>query len=258
MQIPQLVISSSAFAYDSFLLKNLDAKNNETSLPNSMLGKQAEALFEIAISASERYKIIAANMQVKGVFETLGELDYIVLNTQNNELIHIELACKFYLFDETIEGVSAAKWIGPNRKDTLEDKLIKLQQKQFPLLYKKETVAMLKRLGIDTSEVLQQLCLQSQLFIPKEKETKEFTSAYQDCIVGYWIRYSEFLSEDKKASYSLPTKREWLLPAEELSQWQSYDDTKTIISTLINKKRSPFVYKKMGDKIDRFFVVWWS
>lgn len=226
-------------------------------MPDTMLGKQAEALFEAIIRSSETYEIKAANIQIQGISETIGELDYILKNKTTNRFIHVELACKFYLFDEKIEGVSAAKWIGPNRKDTLADKLDKFRNKQFPLLHTSETKEVLKDLEIEASVVQQQVCIKAQLFIPKHIHKSDFPKNYQDCIVGQWIRYPDFLSEDKNATYSIPSKREWLLPVEKITQWSSFESTTLSVLELLNKKRAPQIYKKSGDNVERFFVVWW-
>ncbi|MFC7358418.1 DUF1853 family protein [Jejudonia soesokkakensis] len=227
------------------------------SLPDTMLGKQAEGLFEMAIHASESFEIKAANLQVQGISETIGELDYILKHKATNRFIHVELACKFYLFDKNIEGETTAKWVGPNRKDTLADKLHKLRKKQFPLLQTSETKEILRELELTASEVQQQVCIKAQLFIPKHISKNDLPANYHNCIVGQWIRYPDFLSEDTKATYYIPSKREWLLPVEEITEWHSFVNTTSPVLELLNKKRSPLVYKKTGTSIERFFVVWW-
>ena len=109
---------------------------------------QAEACFEAYLKASSKFELLAANLQIHSEKETLGELDYIVRNLETEKIVHIELACKFYLYDENAGELEEQKWIGPNRKDSLFDKLEKVKRKQFPLLYTTETLQKLTALGI--------------------------------------------------------------------------------------------------------------
>ena len=198
-------------------------------------------------------------MQIQGETETLGELDYIVFDTETENTIHIELAGKFYLFDESLAGNTEAKWIGPNRKDTLEFKLNKLQKKQFPLLYASETIAKLKSLGIENiSEIEQKLCLKASLYIPKNFQKYRLSQNYLDCVEGFWIYAKDFFSEEKSATYAIPNKKEWLLPFSEIKNWYSFSEAEEIIKKQLSEKISPLVYKKTQTGFEKFFVVWWQ
>jgi len=222
-----------------------------------MLGKQAEFCFEFYLRNVGRYKLLGANIQIQGPQQTIGELDYIVFDSLNNVNLHIELACKFYLFDPTIEGKCEAKWIGPNRKDTLEEKLEKLASKQFPLLFDDQTKLELDKLKITVDTVKQQLFLKACLFLPKKYDINELPENFQDCVVGYWIYFSDFISEDKDALYIVPSKKQWLLQPEKFEVWQPFSEAITTIELSLITKKSPLVYKKTEQKIERIFVVWW-
>ncbi len=224
---------------------------------NLMLGKQAEYYFENYLRHSLRYKLLAANIQVQGRHQTIGELDYLVFDRVNQRTLHIELACKFYLYDPKLEDSHIAKWIGPNRKDTLNEKLGKLTAKQFPLLYKEETKSSIQELKIEIETVKQQLCLKAFLFIPKNYSQKSIDANFVDCVVGYWVTFSEFLSEDKEILYAIPKKKQWLLPAEKIEEWVLFSEAKTIIEENLNAKKAPLVYKKVKGTIVKFFIVWW-
>lgn len=225
---------------------------------------QAEACFEVCIKRSNNYELFIANLQIhtstslsnRREKETLGELDYIVRNLKTNKVIHIELACKFYLYDENTRLCEEEKWIGPNRKDTLFDKLEKVKWKQFPLLHKKETLQKLQELNIEIP-TSQQLCLKAFLFLPKKMKRNTFPRNLQDCIVGYWIRFSEFIKEDETALFAIPTKKEWLLPLESTSTWHSFSEVKKEVADQLGNKKSPLIYKKTPHRIEWFFVVWW-
>ena len=222
-----------------------------------MLGKQAEVCFEYIIKHSKRYQLLAANIQIQGKTKTLGELDYLIFDTETNKTLHIELACKFYLFDDNLGPEDAAKWIGPNRKDTLEEKLEKVKEKQFPLLYTSETATLLNDLKLNSTTIEQQLCIKSFLFIPKHFRKEQLPTYYQDCLMGTYISFSEFNPEDDEAQYALPDKKQWLLPPENIKNWYFFTDAKESITKLLCNKKSPLVYKKQKGKIEKFFVVWW-
>jgi hypothetical protein len=224
---------------------------------DKILGKQAEYCFESYLIASKRYQLLAANIQIQGERQTLGELDFLVFDREAEKVLHIELACKFYLFDPRLNEEATTGWIGPNRKDSLNDKLNKLVNSQFPLLQAEETFQKLKDSGIDTASVESQLCLKAFLFVPKNIPFVQFEQNYQDCIVGYWIPFSEFISEDKTALYAIPKKKEWLLPHENIEAWHTFSEALSLLKTETLNNKSPLVYKKTSTELLSFFVVWW-
>ncbi len=262
---PDLNIHSGKYPFKSFEFPLEEIPDEEFHFPkHSVLGMQAEACFEAYLTHSTRYKLLAANLQIyssgsskkPNEKKTLGELDYIVKNLETQRTVHIELACKFYLYDDDEEGCEEKKWIGPNRKDCLYDKLEKIKRKQFPLLHKKETVERLKALDIEIPTV-QKLCLKAFLFLPKSMDRQVLSKNFKDCMVGFWKRYSELNESNSTARYAVPRKKEWLLPKETIENWQSFSEVKKEIDLQIQNKNSPLVYKKIGDKITCFFVVWW-
>ncbi len=223
---------------------------------NLVLGLQAEACFEAFLSHSKNYKLLSANLQIQGASETLGELDYIVRKIKTSQVIHIELAYKFYLYDKDATDSEEEKWIGPNRKDSLFEKLEKIKHKQFPILYADQTIQTLRKLNIEIPSI-QELCLKASLFIPKEMDVAEFPMNYQECILGKWMKYEDFHKDDEMAVYAIPTKKEWLLPMENISKWHSFSEVKILIQEQLHINKSPMIYKKNQHTIERFFVVWW-
>ncbi|RMA57918.1 DUF1853 family protein [Ulvibacter antarcticus] len=258
MKTPELIINSDSFSFTSFFTSEASVSLSEIEFPNELIiGKQAEFLFETLLKLSSRYIILLSNIQIQGRDRTLGELDYLVLDRKTSSTLHIELACKFYLFDASLGDSPEAPWIGPNRKDRLIDKLGKLKKQQFPLLYRKETREQLLPLQIDINSVQQQLCLKAFLFIPKELSKEVFPKNYQSCIYGYWIHSSDFSSEDKDALYRITNKKEWLLPPVNLSEWQHFSEVEKKIKESIGNKKSILIYKKRNTNIQPIFVIWW-
>lgn len=217
---------------------------------------QAEACFEAYLKRSKHCDLLVSNIQIQGETETLGEIDYIIRNLNSQKITHIELACKFYLYDIDAGVNQESKWIGPNRKDSLYDKLEKIKWRQFPIIHKDETLQTLKNLNIEFPTT-QELCLKAFLFIPKEMNFQEFPISYQECIVGHWMRPNDFENEDKAAQYAIPDKKEWLLPLGQIERWHSFAEAQSIVLEQVDSHNSPLLYKKTQHTIERFFVVWW-
>lgn len=256
IQIPELVLKHQDFRYAAFTISGEKIRVENFESPSKlMLGKQAEFCFEYFLKQSKRYQLLANNIQVQGKTETLGELDYLIFDTQENKTLHIELACKFYLFDASLGKDIEEKWIGPNRKDTLKEKLKKLKTKQFPLLFKAETVEILQKLNLNPFNIEQKIYLKAVLFLPKNFQ-KTVPREYKKCVAGYYIHFQE-LKENREAVYAIPDKKEWLFPAEKIDNWYSFAKIKQIVSEKIQQKRAPMVYKKAAANIEKFFVVWW-
>lgn len=259
LNAPDLLINSEEYDFAPFQFSQHEMVNKETFVfPHEIIiGKQAEFCFAYYLKHSRRYELIASNIQINGKTETIGEIDYLVFDSKTQATLHVELACKFYLFNSSLNASEMNEWIGPNRKDSLKTKLDKLKVKQFPLIRRKETQVSLKALKIDVNTIKQQLCLKAFLFLRKGSQVNKFSENYQECIVGYWLPFAEFTSEDKTALYAIPKKREWLLPIENSETWFSFDEVKTILKIQIENNQSVLVYKKIGSDTIRFFVVWW-
>lgn len=259
LNAPNLIISSEEYNFTPFQFSQHEMVNKGTFIfpYNMIIGKQAEFCFAYYLEHSQRYELIAANIQINGETETIGEIDYLVFDSKTQATLHVELACKFYLFDSSLNASEMNEWIGPNRRDSLKKKLDKLKLKQFPLIERKETQVTLKTLQIDSNSIKQQLCLKAFLFIRKHSQIYKFSENYQECIIGYWLPFSEFMLEDKTAIYAIPKKKEWLLPLENSGEWFSFYEVKNLIKIQIENNQSVLVYKKIGSQIVSFFVVWW-
>jgi hypothetical protein len=259
LNAPDLAISSEEHSFTPFQFSLNETIDEEAFVfpYDIIIGKQAEICFAYYLEHSQRYKLIASNIQINGETETVGEIDYLVFDFKTQATLHVELACKFYLFDSDLKQSEMSKWIGPNRKDSLKTKLDKLKLKQFPLIRRKETQVTLKELQIDINTLKQQLCLKAFLFLRKGSQANKFSENYQVCIVGYWLPFTEFISEEKTAMYAVPKKKKWLLPVENTVEWLSFYKVKSMLNTQIENNQSVLVYKKLGSQIIRFFVVWW-
>ena len=226
-------------------------------IPDVMLGRQAEAIFESIIKESKSYKLLAANIQIQSPTKTIGELDYLLEQKKTKTQIHVELSCKFYLFDPDSLGTFEQKWIGPNKKDSLQDKITKLREKQFPLLFDKNTENLLENIGFNASKATQQCYLAASLYLPIGQSKLALPKAYQKCVVGYWMYYHQLTLEDT-CGYAVVEKKQWLLPLKAITHWCNAKEIQVKILESLENKKAPHVYKKSGAIIEKFFVVWWD
>ncbi|NNP77564.1 hypothetical protein A7P54_14220 [Acinetobacter sp. Ac_3412] len=74
------------------------------------------------------YQLLGHSIQKIAGAVTLGELDFVVLNTRTNEIEHWEVALKYYLGENELD---LAQWYGLNREDTLQRKLKHFTERQF-------------------------------------------------------------------------------------------------------------------------------
>lgn len=222
---------------------------------NLRLGHLVEKIVAELIKSSTNYKVLYENSQLIEENKTIGEIDFIIENQVTKQLIHLELAYKFYLFDPNISSEPINNWIGPNRNDSLKEKLEKLKRKQFPLLYHNLAKSKFNTIALD--EVAQALCLLVSLFVPYEYKAN-FSSVYKKAIKGYYLNVEAFTSLDNSAkTYHLPSKREWGIDPSKNETWTNFKDIAPAINTSIQEKQAPLCWQKYKDAYTAFFIVWW-
>jgi hypothetical protein len=250
-------LDTTVTGLQTFNLSNLILQNDlDFQLAtNIRLGHLAERIVSELIKSSSNYKVLYEHFQIIEGQKTIGEIDFIIENTIDKKLIHLELAYKFYLFDPSISSEHINNWIGPNRNDSLVEKLDKLKSKQFPLLYHSCTASKFTTIDIDT--VSQALCLLVSLFIPYEFKTK-LSPVYEKAIKGYYLNLETFISlNETEKSYYLPSKKEWGMDASENEIWTDYKGIENHINTCIKEKQAPLCWQKYKGTYLSFFIVWW-
>ena len=137
----------------------------------------------------------------------------------------------------------------------MHEKLNKLQQKQFPLLYHEATKAQLA--SIEIEKVSQKLCVLANLFIPYQHKEK-FSEVYQKAIKGYYVNFDTFKRLDNPAkAYYIPTKKEWGIDPSENEIWTGFKDATASIIENLSAKRSLLCWQKYNNSFETFFIVWW-
>ncbi len=241
----------------SFDLNKLQLTTDlEFQLPtNVRLGHLAEKIVSELIKSSSNYSVLYENLQIIEQEKTIGEIDFILQNENTKQLVHVELAYKFYLFDPTLSSEIINNWIGPNRNDSLQEKLEKLKSMQFPLLYHTATKATLPTLACE--EVSQALCFLVSLFIPYEYKPN-FSPVYQKAIKGYYFNLKTFIKLDNPTkNYYLPTKKEWGMEPADNETWCIFSEIEKQISISITEKQVVLCWQKQNDSYLSFFIVWW-
>ena len=250
-------LDSSITGLPSFNLSELDlATDFAFPLPTDLrLGHLAEKIVSLLIKSSTNYDVLYENIQLVEHKKTIGEIDFILSNQNTKELIHLELAYKFYLYDPNISSEEINNWIGPNRNDSLKEKLDKVKSKQFPLLY--HDAAKSKLDSLEIGDISQQLCLLASLFIPYQSETR-FSAAYQKAITGYYLSFEDFVSLDhSEKTYYLARKEEWGIDPSENEKWENFSQVQPQIRESIAEKKAPLCWQKHKDSYSAFFIVWW-
>ena len=241
----------------SFNLSDLNVLTDiEFTLPSNLrLGHLAEKIVSALIKASTNYEILYENVQLIEDKRTIGEIDFIIQDKKSEQLIHLEFAYKFYLFDPQLSTEAINNWIGPNRNDSLKEKLEKLRKKQFPLLYHPCAKSEFNAIPID--EVSQSLCLLVSLFVPYEFK-ESLSPVYERAIRGYYLNFDAFSSLDNsEKTYYLPSKKEWGMDPSENETWADFEGVEKQISVNMKEKQAPLCWQKAGEAYSTFFIVWW-
>lgn len=222
---------------------------------NLRLGHLVERFISCLIRSSDNYTILYENIQIIENKQTIGELDFILIENETKEMIHVEFAYKFYLYDPSISNIAMNNWIGPNRNDSLHKKIQKTKNKQFPLLYHSATRSTLSE--IDINRILQKSCLLVSLYIPFN-HTESFKPNIKKAICGYYLSIDTFKALDHTgSSYYLPKKTEWGLDPEIRDSWLNVNEFLDLVEVFLLDKKAPLCWVNKSNTYSSFFIVWW-
>jgi hypothetical protein len=95
------------------------------------LGHLYEDALSVLLRASPTFDVLEENLQIQeDAHTTVGELDFLLRKREGGQLIHLELATKFYLAAETGNGIILP---GPDARDNYYRKLRRLREHQLVL-----------------------------------------------------------------------------------------------------------------------------
>jgi hypothetical protein len=266
---PNLWAGDAVYGLNQLSLPPTSFENIVIDTPNLRLGKRVEQFVSEVLRKAPSSDVLAENVQIQKGKISIGELDCLL--KQHNELIHLEIVFKFYLFDDKVDGKlddpdgesGLSKWIGPNRNDDLVKKLTKLKVKQLPLLFKEETrqaigeIADKLQIDLNPSNIIQNVLFKAQLFVPRKMISILFPTINNDCIVGFYIHLSELAELDSNTFY-LPSKLNWLQEPSLNIEWLDMINFESQVQVFVNENRSPLCWlKDAKGAMQKFFVVWW-
>lgn len=184
-----------ALSTESSLLIDFFANDDQL-----IVGKYFERLLYFFFSHYHQFDVHYSGKQLFDGDRTIGEIDFIIEDLHTNEIIHIEIAVKYYMGYRNTSKHSM--WIGPNGMDTLEKKMKKFE-KQLALSKSEELSKLIK---VDKRKIL----LKGYFF-------KHFTSysvpyfnksENDEC---WWLYQNEMNKViDAESYYSIIPKNKWL------------------------------------------------
>ncbi len=93
---------------------------------NPRLGFLYQELCKRLFDIHPDYQVVAEEIQLQQDKRTIGAIDFLLENSQNNGIEHWEVAIKFYLLKQGL-------WYGPNAKDRLDIKLSRMLEHQLTM-----------------------------------------------------------------------------------------------------------------------------
>lgn len=232
--------------YSNKFLRTLNKKRR--------LGQLAEQFVFNQIETSKHSELLVENLQIQENKNTLGELDALLL--YNGKPIHLEIIYKFYLYDPSLGHSELSKWIGPNRKDSLIEKLDKLKNKQLPLLYSTNCKDTLTNLNLGHYEYVQRVLFKAQLFVPYQMQV-EFTKLNSNCVQGFYINMNQ-LVEFETHQFFIPEKLDWFLEPHHDVNWIDCKDFVKRALEFKDSKQSPLFWMLTTNKaLHKCFLSHW-
>ncbi|WP_347925870.1 DUF1853 family protein [Pontimicrobium sp. SW4] len=255
LQTPSLWENSAIYNLHQFSIPQKSLQINSQIDTKLRLGKYIERFVSFQLQQEKTTHLLAENIQIKRDNVTLGEIDCLLV--KDKKPLHLEVIYKFYLYDVSVGNTEIEHFIGPNRKDTLVEKLNKLRQKQLPLLYSKECQSYLKTLDLNALEIEQQVYFKAQLFVPYSKKEMQLETLNQECISGFYI-YKYEIEQFTTYKFYIPTKKDWLIVPHPNVNWVNFNVFEHEINIYFIREFSPMVWVKhpSGD-IEKLFFVWW-
>ncbi|ALJ05900.1 hypothetical protein APS56_12505 [Pseudalgibacter alginicilyticus] len=255
LKTPYLWKHNAIFGLQQFEINSKFNRINREIDEKLRLGKYVERLVTFELGQHHNVSIIAENIQIQNNKTTLGELDCLLF--KDGKPIHLEIVYKFYLYDNTCGFFELEHFIGPNRKDSLIEKLGKLKEKQLPLLYNPFTENYLTQLKLTPKDIKQEVYFKAQLFIPYTLKNLKLKMLNSKCIMGFYINPNE-LNEFKNCTFYIPDKKDWLTLPHLLVNWLDFETFKNNANNYLERNFSPlFWVKYKNNTLTKMFLVWW-
>lgn len=255
LQTPCLWNNNTIFDIHQFEIKQLSSKIDIDLDDKLRLGKYIERFVTHQLQQESSIDIIAENIQIQKEKITLGELDCLLV--KDGKPIHLEIVYKFYLYDTSVGNTEIEHCIGPNRKDSLIEKLIKLKEKQLPLLYSNDCKTYLKQYHLSSENIKQEVYFKAQLFVPYSNQNIFLKQLNNNCIAGFYINQKE-INHFTNCKFYIPTKKDWLVIPHTHVNWLSYFEFKEQSDDFLVRNFSLMCWIKLQNgQLQKMFLVWW-
>lgn len=213
------------------------------------LGKYAEELLYFYFTKSPKYIALGYNLQLIDGKLTVGEIDYLLKDKNQNEFIHLELAIKFFL---KIEINRENQWIGPSTKDNLTKKRNKLLHHQLQLT---TTYKYLIPTEFQQINFTPKLLLKGAEFI----HFPDYTCT-SDPLVNAWWLHIEKLEKINKGDFTyaiIPNRKDWIFPYNQRLERFTFDELALELKDYLELQNEILVarFNQHGTPIDRGFIV---
>ena len=171
-------------------------------LPHKV-GRYFEQLINVMLTHSTEHRLLGQSIQIIKDGRTLGELDFIY-DGPDGELTHCEVAIKYYLYCPQGNATNS-HFIGPNPRDTFENKVSRLLTHQIPLSQLHYPAAN-RRESFIKGGIFYPLGLTSEVAYP------DYLS--HDHYRGTWLYARDVarLTDYTNAAYCICRKPNWLAP----------------------------------------------
>jgi hypothetical protein len=178
---------------------------------STRLGIYFEKLWHFMLRADPDIELVAHNLPVRENGRTLGEYDIIYFCRQRQVHVHLELAVKFYL-----ETATRPYWLGPGRRDSLEQKTQHLLSRQIILSRTRAGSATLGKLGVH--QPITEIELKGYLFSQSQRPPLPDGYNHADKPLSQWHDWQTFLQQTQTIGAPLDwlilPRRYWLAPCD--------------------------------------------
>lgn len=220
--------------------------------PCQRLGVYLECLWQFLLQQHPNYQLIGHNLPVYEGKRTLGELDIVYRDLQQEQFVHLEIAVKFYLAVPDQDATRLSSWWGPNSKDQLQRKYNRLCDHQLPLSATTQGRTMLGSMGIKSCQ--RQWAVRGRLFIAPAESAGLPTAVADNATVHHWYYLSQFEVPAAVDSWCILSRQQWLSP-QYLSTGQG-SDFADIHQQLTAATRPKMIagFDSEGNEIERYFI----
>ncbi|MFK7911986.1 MAG: DUF1853 family protein [Akkermansiaceae bacterium] len=206
------------------------------------LGHLYEDALAVMLESTPQYDPLAKGVQIREeAGRTLGELDFLVKDLVSDNLIHLELAVKFYL---SIEAENGFLLPGPDARDNYFRKLEKMRSHQLVLV---ENNRHLLPENFRASEIIVQQLVHGCIFNHVTADNlveAEFLNPKGRR--GKWLHANECTDHfDKNTFFEIIPKPLWPVPLElmeniELERWNLTEDTARCVMVRVDNLPIPY------------------